>query len=296
MCVGPAVCFAALTLACIDTSVVDAAVGGARCPLANSSPTLVFVTASLGSLGTIRCSGVAVSRTLVMTARGCVAVPNALRGSYPPPEDDSAPLTGDIYYADSVEEGGCQQMRAVEDGSLSTSFGDTLPPGAFDVYTSLERVTRRGLVVTEIIAPSGSRCAQGIALLRLESGLDAGALTIGAMQSQASNDTTLSHVAVGAAYTLERHDVPVPVANGANGSSLLPTSFEAPDTCPEQTGGAFFSNSTGALVGVLASSLGSPDCTQPASGVVVPVMPFWALLEETAAPDTIALEGECSLD
>ena len=252
-----------------------------------------MVEANLEGLGAVRCSGVAISRTFVATARGCVAVPNALHDSYGDPAAAGASTSGNVYYADPVSDPSCEQGNAVEDGSFSTFFGETLPREAFNVYGVSEAANGPGHVVTEVIAPSSSRCAQSLALLRLESGLDAEPAPIGAMTGD-TEDAVLSYVAVGSRYTLARRAVAVDVLASTTAEAPRgPRTFTTPETCPNQAGGAFFSSATGALLGLLAASSGSVDCRTPSSGLGIPLLPFQALLRDAVDPERLAVRDNC---
>ena len=153
--------------ACVNTSLGALEADGECAPTDIADSTVVMVEANLEGLGAVRCSGVAISRTFVATARGCVAVPNALHDSYGDPAAAGASTSGNVYYADPVSDPSCEQGNAVEDGSFSTFFGETLPREAFNVYGVSEAANGPGHVFTEVIAPSSSRCAKSLALLRL---------------------------------------------------------------------------------------------------------------------------------
>jgi hypothetical protein len=274
-------------LACVDT---DLAPTPAECPApSNGLDNVVFITAAVHDLGTLRCSGVAVTGTLIVTAPGCVVVPNALVEDYahPPPPERVPP--GAVHLPTGVDPADCAGGGAREDGSFSTLFATTLPAEAFDVYLPSERINAGGHPVGEVLRLPGTRCSSGVALLKLNSSIVPQGLSIaGGDLDDTDEPALLSYVATGPRYTIERRDLPAKLAAADAGASP-PGSFSVPDTCPAQSGAGIFSASTGALIGVLASSAGDVNCQAPAPGLGVRVADFRRVLDEAAGP---TLEGE----
>src|SRR6476620_9221359 len=108
---------AATTTACIDTALDEPA--PIVCPAPGDSPgNVVFVSAYLGSLGWVRCSGILVTRTLVASALGCTMAPGEIADLYGRDEPPGVEPTSDVYYSGAVDPADCSAETAVEDGSF----------------------------------------------------------------------------------------------------------------------------------------------------------------------------------
>ena len=279
---------AATTTACIDTELDEPA--PILCPAPSDSPgNVVFISAYLGSLGWVRCSGILITRTLVATALGCTMAPGEIADLYGRDEPPGLEPTSDIYFSGAVDPADCSAGTAVEDGSFATLFGPPLPKEAFQVYLPGESILDYGRDVSEVLRTGVTRCSPGIALLRLDSGAGPSAIPV-RVEGTASADESLllSYLSVRDA-TLERKDLMLIPAGASQASA--PGSLEFSETCPEQAGGGLFSATSGALVGILAESHGSDSCRTPAVGTAVPVSAFRRMLLEAAAPDELELES-----
>jgi hypothetical protein len=281
--------FGLASAACIDTEL--APISEVDCPAqTQATDNIVFVVAQLGNLGLVQCSGVLISRTLVVTALGCTMVPNEVADSYGREQLPDAEATGNVYYSGAVDPADCNGGNAIEDGSFSTLVGDPLPKEAFSVYLASERLTDAGYEVSEVRRVGGTRCSAGLALLKLSSGIGSSASPVRAEETDGLDEPLLlRYLSVGARFVLEREEL----ATQLNPSVLAgsPRSFELAETCPKQSGGALFSATTGALVGILASSSGSMDCRAPAPGTALRLAPFRRSLIAAAAPEKLELES-----
>jgi hypothetical protein len=272
--------------ACVDTD-LDVADTPVACPTpAEALENVVHITADLGDLGFIRCSGVAVTHTLVVTALGCVMVPNEVADLYGIPPGEGDEPTGDVYHSGATEDADCNAGDEVEDGSFSSQFGAPLPPQAMRVYLGSEREDGEGHTVAEILRAPATRCSEGIALLKLTSRVELGSVPIRPdPRLEEEEAIVLSYLSVASSHVLERQEVAVTL----DGTGVQ-RSLETSETCPEQSGGGFFSVATGALVGVLASSVGSFDCTTLAEGRAVRLSAFRRMLIDAAAPERLVEE------
>jgi len=272
---------------CIDTELdtsTSVSCGSLDAALGN----VVFVSADLGSLGLIRCSGVLLTRTLVVTALGCTMVPNALADRYGLDEPPDVEPSGDVAFAGAVDAADCEAGSPLEDGSFATLFGAPLRSDVFEVYLPSEQVRESGHSVSVVSRVGTTRCSVGIALLELASGIGSGPLAVRVEDVQ-EDALLLSYLSVTNAATLERHDLPFVTVASSEPSSE--PSFELPETCPEQSGAAVFSPVSGALVGILGASRGSNDCRSPGLGTGVRLAAFRRSLLAAAAPEALLLES-----
>jgi hypothetical protein len=275
--------------ACIDTE-LDTSTSAACPSLGEAFGKVVFISAYVGSLGLVRCSGVLLTRTLIVTALGCTMVPNSLADRYGRAEPPDGVLSGDVYYSGDVDGADCKDGVSVEDGTFATLFGPALPSEAFEVYLPSERITADGHTVSEVSRVGTTRCAPGVALLKLASGLGPGRIAIRAEEGDATEQPlVLSYLSVTNAATLERQDISLPSGTGSEPSAT--NSFDIADTCPEQSGGALFSATSGALVGILGSSRGTDDCQRRDSGTAVRLSAFRRSLIAAAEPEALELES-----
>jgi hypothetical protein len=276
---------------CIDVEAEPDAVNVECRRSADALSNVVLVTARLGNLGTVRCSGVAVTRTLVVTSLGCVTVPASLVAIYGSPGAiDVEPMAG-IYEADATGDGDCIGGVAAEDGSFATQFGPSIEAERIEVYLASERVNQPGHEVVDVLRVPTSRCADGIALLRLASSVGLSPIPVRASDAREGDEpAVLSAVIVQPDFSLTKRDVdlelPPPSGSGADARA-----FEMPGTCPDQSGAGLFSIASGALLGVLGSSLGSADCSTPGAGTGVRLAPFRRMLIEAAAPEALQVES-----
>ncbi|HTV22499.1 MAG TPA: hypothetical protein VMG12_27610 [Polyangiaceae bacterium] len=273
---------ALLSIGCIDTS-LDSASLGTACPVAGDAlANVVFIQVDLGDLGVIRCSGVALTSTVIATALGCVMVPNEVSERYGIAH--STP-SGDVFNAGAPEEDDCTEENAIEDGSFSSQYGPPLPREA--IYVGLIEGDDQDISVTEVVRAVAARCSGGLALLKLSSRLTSKPIPIRFNAGRDPDEPViLSYVSVRSNDTLERNDVSTTLSDG----DRLPRSLGASATCPEQGGGGVFSSQTGALLGVVDRSFGNDDCSSPARGSAVRLAAYQHMLVDVAGPGALLAE------
>lgn len=273
-------------VACIDTEVTPLTVTDCAA-LGASDDNIVFITAALESWGHIQCSGVLVTRTLIVTSLGCTMVPNELAHDYGREAPD-AQSSGAVFFSGAAEAADCNAGVAQEDGSFSTLYGAPIAAEQFAVYLSSERIRDAGHGVSRVWRAGATRCSPGIALLQLSAGLGPSPLPVRFYDTLGEEPLLLSYLSVDASAGLLREDQ---VTVGLPPSTGAAHVFEVPDTCPDQSGGALFSATTGALVGVLDSSIGGARCGTLGQGTAVRIAPFRRLLVEAAAPEPVRIES-----
>jgi hypothetical protein len=279
-----------MPLACVDEqtapgdNVADCASPG------NNLSNVVFITAGLGDSGVVRCSGIAITRTLIVTALGCVTLPSQLAAGDPAGPGSLDRRSGSIYYAGAAEVDDCVDGMPTEDGSFSTLYSTPLDPDVFNVYLDTDRVNEIGYEVSALVLVPATRCSDGIALLELPSGIGLEPVPIRGTTAAIDNEpVVLSYISVESGFALQRNDsLPAPIVATTAGTSR---SFELAETCPQESGGGLFSSRTGALIGIVTSSAGDPGCQTRARGSGVALAPFRRMLIEAALPERLRIEG-----
>jgi hypothetical protein len=278
-------------LSCIDTQTAPGDNVAVCAPPGNNLSNVVFITAGLGDSGVVRCSGIAITRTLIVTALGCVTLPSDLAASEATAPGSLDRRTGAVHYAGTADVDDCVDGVPTEDGSFSTLYSTPLDPDVFNVYLDTDRVNEVGYEVSAIVRVPATRCSDGIALLELPSGIGLNPVPIRATTAAVDNEPlVLSYISVESGFALQRNDsVPAPRIVAAEAATS--PSFELSETCPQQSGGGLFSSATGALVGIVTSSAGAPDCTARARGSGVALAPFRRMLIEASLPERLLIEG-----
>jgi hypothetical protein len=105
----------------------------------------------------------------------------------------------------------------------------------------------------------------------------------------ADDPLLLRSAELGRAFLVEEEQVDV--TRLPSTGSDPPRSFSLAQTCERQSGGGVFSASSGALVGILTSSLGR-SCAEPDIGVVVELAPFRRWLLDAGGPELLLVEPE----
>jgi hypothetical protein len=257
-------------------------------PLVAAEDNVVFLQGSLGNHGTISCSGVLITRTLVATSLGCTMVPNSLATVYG--SGEPAESTGRIYRSAEAE-ANCSADTVVEDGSFSGLYGEPIAADRFVVHLHSEHVLRDpGRAVSEVLRAGATRCSAGLALLQLSFGVGAQARPLRLADEPSSEEPLLlRYLSVQDDFTLERSELPV--ALGVPASTGSAHTLALSETCPDQSGAALSSATTGALVGLLDSSLAAPECSSTGPGTAVRLAPFRRLLIEAAEPELLEIES-----
>ncbi len=259
---------------------------------------IVRVDAELAP-GRIICSGVAIAKTLVVTALGCVSRPSR----WPDPNPGSDPLFGNpapletvdgtSTFADACRRDGT--WDALEDGSLSGRYGKAIDATALSVFRLDGDSIRPVSVVTSRAA---SRCSDGVALLVFDRELDVMPLPV-----RLDDDSALDEAASLIGYCradpdplLEALSSSVQAETRAAGTDQLPprSLLLSQGTSALEVGGAVTSSTTSALLGIMMSGTARTCAGRDPGGTTIAVRlaPFRRMLLETAADEQVELELE----
>jgi hypothetical protein len=250
--------------------------------------------------GNLVCSGVAIGKTLVVTAMGCVFRP----GEISDPDDITNPedleTLPDGLYA-SVTDRACdreQDWAPLEDGSFSADFGKPLATAQMAVYR-LSAPDQLFDVKQVFSSGATSRCSPGIALLVLERELDVTPLPIRFSESSRPGETVLlndSCLDPGFQFVSQSLSAEIQAITFARSQRAIPArSLQVSQAVTALTiGGAVMSPASGALIGVVISGTDFRcAATDPsASTLAVRLAPFREMLLDVGADEGIALQAE----
>ncbi len=276
---------ALLVTACIDTAVpapppVPLCVQ--RAPV-DEAP-IVVVTADLGSLGFIECSGVLVSPQVVLTHLGCLVLPPDLYGEVPP--EGEAPQLGSrsMFPSESDSLELCTSdatWRLTENGSFAGRFEEpvalrSLEVSAPDDVEGLEAVGVRSVFASG----AASRCADGLGVLVLEAPLELGRATLRLTdQTTIGEPVTVSGLITGGPSQIER----VTFDEGDAATPPRAVALRHP-ACLSDIGAGVFSANSNALIGII--ELGATDaCDDPEEEAIALRLAAFRSLLLTAAED-----------
>jgi hypothetical protein len=282
-------------LGCVSTD--DRSVGKfALCasrPTTQGSSALVLVASQMQE-GLLRCSGVAIAPSLVVTSLACTYRPSSVG------DPDPAVRRASKFFAAGIDlERVCDPARAwapVEDGSFSAAFGKPLDPSAMSVYLASD-VERTFAVKSVFASGATSPCAPGLALLELEREIAVSALPVRLADGPLEEAVSLGgHCAAGRYIQTHVQPSSVVAMTAELGSEQAPPwSLLLPGgSLDTDIGGAVVSAQTGALVGVIVSGSGS-ECSALEPGAqtfAVRIAAFRSLLLETARARGIDLRVE----
>jgi len=284
-----------LALSCVSTDESSARTF-ALCPerpSAQASSALVLIRSQMQE-GYLRCSGVVIAPTLVVTSLACAFRPSSLGDPDPALRSVSTFFNAAIDFARV-----CDPARAwapVEDGSFAATFGKPLDPAVMSVYLASD--VERTLAVKSVFASGAtSPCAPGLALLELEREIAVPALPVRLADGPLEEAVSLSGHCADGRY-IQTHVQPSRVVARTDqlGSEQAPPwSMLLPGGSLEtDIGGAVVSAQTGALVGVIVSGSGSAcSALDPgAQTFAVRIAAFRSLLLETARARGIDLRVE----
>jgi hypothetical protein len=256
---------------------------------------VVVLRADLDATSARYCSGVAVSPGLVVTSASCLTYPPD--GEY---GDEATVADGPQFrasrstYLDSQEyDELCDPVRARaprEDGRFGARLGEPVPLQSLAVALA-DDASRPMLGVDAVLSVSGgSRCNDGVAVLRLKEPL---ALPEVPARFEAVDHAGEAVVVSGLADAmgrLVRRDASAQVerVTDLTGDELAPPRSLLLNlgTCPFERGGAVFSADSGALIGLVAWGQNSAcEASTSSSGTTVAtrLAPFRNLLLEAAA-------------
>lgn len=261
----------------------------ARVPELISGAAVVALQADLEP-GMVSCSAVALTRTLLLTAQGCVTRPAEV-GDFPDYSrvGDSFPGTVDYEVACSPDAAWLPR----EDGSFLARFGQRIAAEALSVSQRPSDEPRRAQQVLSSWA--SSRCADGLALVQLREQLEVEPLAL-QLQDEGYEGQPLQLSGYcsppGLLRRRELTSVVEAVTHDLAVDGVPPRALRVSHavTLTEQ-GGAVLSADTGELVGVLASG-SSRFCEQAdplGSSIALRVAPFrrWLVASASALGETL---------
>jgi len=301
--VGPTALVAVLGCISTDLPTSDAARPcAARMNQSTAPDAVVQVRADLKP-GVLRCSGVAIAPTLVVTALGCVVRPAALGDPVPSGPSETRGRLPNIYPASVPYDQVCRRegtWSAREDGSFSARLGK--PIAAADILVRRSGDDRVWAAKEVANSGAGSRCADGIAVLTLERQLDVTPLPVRFEETSAVDElVTLSGHCV-SGKTVRPRQVPSriqAVTTDVGTEAAPPRALALQRTVSSfDFGGAVFSPDSGALLGVIASgSEESCDDQDPeGASIAIRLAPFRRMLLEVARGAGEALHSELRAD
>jgi hypothetical protein len=252
--------------------------------------------------GFLLCSGVAIAKTLVITNISCVFRPSEIGDPdeiTPPEEVEFFP---DAIYPSVAYDSACgrdEDWGPIEDGTFLSSFGK--PLNVPDLSVSKIDAPEQPFDVRQVYTSNASsRCASGIALLVLARELDVTPIPIRFEDtSQQGEAVTLGGRCFDAETRLVRQELDASIeviTEDEAEEAVSPRSLLlSQGVATPSIGGAVFSPSSGALIGVISSGTGSPRCStgEPGADILaVRVAPFRRMLLEVAEKESISLRSE----
>lgn len=250
--------------------------------------------------GNLACSGVAIAKTLVVTAVGCVFRPDGIGDPDEITNPDDLEVIPDALFA-GVPDQACdreQDWAALEDGRFSADFGKPLATPQMAVY-GLAAPDELFNVKRVISSGATSRCAPGIALLVLERELDVTPLPIRFSESTRSGETVLlSDNCLDPSFQFVSQPLAAEILGltFARSEPTIPArSLQLSQGVTALTiGGAVISPDSGALIGVVLSGTDfrCAAADPGASTLAVRLAPFRKVLRDVAADEGISLQAE----
>lgn len=281
-----------LALGCVSTDGPEQSTF-ALCPEAPPAPvaaSLVLIKSEMGE-GLLRCSGVVIAPTLVVTSLACAFRPSSL--------DDPGPARGGalMFYDASFDfERLCdsgQGWAPREDGSFAATFGKPLEASAMSVYLASDPVTT--LAVKSVFASGAlSPCTPGLALLELERETNIPPLPLRFDDAPPDEPVWREGHCVDGRYLVARGEASsvTAVASAAGSEQAPPWSMlVSGGSLGADIGGAIVSQ-TGALTGVIVSGAGQACSDAGREIFAVRVSAFRKLLLETARMRGVDLRVE----
>lgn len=269
---------------------------------AESANEAVLVVDSFLTEGLVRCSGVAIAPTLVVTHVGCVYRPSSI----PDPQEGvngavRDPLT---FYPALGQLTACkpgQYQAPVEDGTLSGLFGKRIDRSQMSVHAA-SMVDQAYEVRNIFTSGAGSRCTPGIALLELVRELDVATLPIRFDEASAVGESVVLSGNCLAGFRLGQHELETMIEEMTfdSGSPRLPpwSLLLKEAVLATDYGGAVISRETGALIAIVASGDDARCDGQDPAGTTVAVRlaPFASMLMDVANSRDIPLRSELAID
>jgi hypothetical protein len=271
---------------------------------------VVRVISRLGAIGDMRCSGVAIAPSLVLTGLGCVAHLNDPEVSDPIASMDVvAGVATAIWFAavrdySAICDSG---WSLVEDGSFEGWLGEPLDPSSIEVGVQTREIEQSGTnelptvkVEHVFTSHSSTRCRDDIAVLQLEEPLDVLPLPLRLASTDALSEPVILSNFCNSGGTNTRRDTPSQVeavTEDAADPLLPPRSLQlAGELGLSAPGGAVLSADTGTLIGMIVSGTKRSCESQTTEGTTIAarLMPFRRMLLDaaTAADEVLWLEPD----
>jgi hypothetical protein len=286
---------ALLATACIDTT-VPAAPPIAFCiqhaPAAERP--VVVVTADLGSLGFIECSGVLVSPKVVLTHLGCLVLPPDVYGEVPPEIEEPQSGSRSVFPNERDDVGFCANAPdwvLVEDGSFAGRFEEPVALSSLEVTRADDLEGLEAVRVRRVyVSGAASRCSDALGVLVLSSEITLGRPTLRLThQTSVGEPVELLGLNSGGSSRIER------VTRDQGDTATPPRAIALRHAaCLSDVGGGVFSANGNALIGIIA--MGATDaCDDPAAEIIaLQLSPFQNLLLAAAddARETLFVEPD----
>jgi hypothetical protein len=281
-----------LALGCVSTD-GPAQSTFALCPDAPSTPvasSLVLINSKMGE-GLLRCSGVVIAPTLVVTSMACAFRPSSL--------DDPGPTrrTSSMFYDAAFDfERFCDRSQGWaprEDGSFAASFGKQFEASAMSVYLASDPVTTFG-VKSVFASGAVSPCTPGLALLELERETNVPPLSLRFDDLPPEEPVWLEGHCVDGRYLVTHGQASsVTALASAAGSEQAPpwSMLVEGGALATDIGGAVVTQ-TGALTGVIVSGAGQACSEAGSEALAVRISAFRKMLLETARERGVDLRVE----
>jgi hypothetical protein len=255
---------------------------------------IVVVTADLGTLGFIECSGVLVSPKVVLTHLGCLVLPPDVYGEVPPEVEEPQLGSRSLFPNEQDYLGLCAHDPTwvlMEDGSFAGRFEEPVALSALTVSRADDTDGLEAVGVRSFFSSgAASRCSDSLGALVLESDIVLGRPTL-----RVTNLTTVGEpvhllgLSTGGASQVER----VTFNQGDAATPPRALTFRHA-SCLSDIGGGVFSASSNALIGII--DLGVTDaCDDPvAETIALQLAPFQHLLLAAAqdARETLYVEAD----
>jgi hypothetical protein len=293
-----------LTVACVSTDLGDpplAPLCVATLSAEVATDAVVAIDADLVE-GRLLCSGVAVSKTLVVTSIGCAFRPSDIGDPDELTDPDDIEYFPDLLYASVPYELVCDRERdwaPLENGSFSASFGKPLELSELHVYKA-SALEQRVDVKRIVTSSASSRCAPGLALLVLERELDVTPLPIRLLETSFPDEPVLLSGNCVDGDHLSRRDLDSGIEaitfDQAEAAAPPHSLLVSQGVLAPTIGGAVVSPASGALIGIVASGTDYRCNKQDpaASTLAVRVASFRSLLLDVAGDEGITLLSEPS--
>jgi hypothetical protein len=304
-----ALLFALLSAACVSTARDDDAPALPLCAApataAGPSPSVVLVTADLENAGLLRCSGVVIAPTLVLTSLACVVLPARVAPIDVVTPSETAPFSGTRPLSDGlVDYSSVCDVDAGwaprEDGRFASRYGVPVPVSALTV-SQREPPTE---TITTVRATSSSLadspCWGALAILVLDVPVDLEPMPLRLDAPTLPGEPVVlsGFGSIGGAY--QKHDIVSSVEAStldAEGGPAPPRSLLLRGgVCDFESGGAVVSQQTGALIGIITSGTGEGCGEGQGYTVALRTAPFRRMLVQAAELAVESLRVEPSAE